>query len=176
MSRRFLVGYLATALAAVLSPHSASAQQATPLRADFPPDVKVGARVRVWLPEPYRQAEGPVRRQLLRGTVEGVTGDTLLLSIRGAAGGIAIPRASVRRLEVSGGVSRPASAVERAVGGAIGGAVTWALMNDPRRRGGPHYRTDWRAAGVGASWGAGIGAITGLIFPHERWRRVRLRH
>ncbi|HVD90247.1 MAG TPA: alpha/beta hydrolase [Jatrophihabitantaceae bacterium] len=151
-------------------------RRTTPLSVQPPPDVKVGARVRLWLPEPYRQAEGPVRRQLLRGTVEGVRGDTLLLSIRGAVGGIAIPRAAVRRLEVSGGVSRPTSAVERAVGGAIGGAVTWALMNDPRRKGGPHYRTDWRAAGVGASWGAGIGALTGLIFPHERWRRVRLGH
>ena len=146
------------------------------LRAQFPSEVQVGARVRLWLPEPYRQAEGPVRRQLLRGTIEGVTADTLRLSIRGAAGPIAIPRGSVRRLEVSGGVSRPASAVERAVGGAIGGAVTWALMNDPRRKGGPHYRTDWRAAGVGASWGGGIGAVTGLLFPHEHWRRVRLRH
>ena len=148
----------------------------TPLRAQFPTDVQVGTRVRIWLPEASRQAEGPVRRQLLRGTVEGFTADTLRLSIRGALGTIAIPRGSVRRLEVSGGVSRPASAVERAVGGAIGGAVTWALMNDPRRRGGPHYRTDWRAAGVGASWGGGIGALTGLVFPHERWRRVRLRH
>jgi hypothetical protein len=148
---------------------------APPLRAQFPADVQVGARVRLLLPEPYRQAEGPVRRQLLRGTVEAVTADTLRLSIRGAVGAIAIPRASVRRLEVSRGVSRPASAVERAVGGAIGGAVSWALMNDPRRSGGPHYRTDWRAAGVGASWGAGFGALTGLLFPHERWHRVRFR-
>jgi hypothetical protein len=116
-----------------------------------------------------------VRRQLLRGTIEGFTADTLRLSIPGAAGATAIPRSSVRRLEVSRGVSRPVSAVERAVGGAIGGAIFWALMNDPRRSGGPHYRTDWRAAGVGASWGAGIGALTGLLFPHEHWRRVRLR-
>jgi hypothetical protein len=83
-----------------------------------------------------------------------------------------IPRASVRRLDVSQGVSRPISMVERAVGGAIGGAITYALMNDPRRRGGPHYRTDWRAAGVGAAWGGGIGAAIGLAFPHEHWRRV----
>jgi hypothetical protein len=61
---------------------------------------------------------------------------------------------------------------ERAVGGAIGGAITYALLNDPRRSGGPHYRTDWRAAGVGAAWGAGIGAVFGLALPSERWRRV----
>ena len=145
------------------------------LHAQFPDDVRAGARVRVWLPEPYRQSEGPVRRQLLRGTVQGVTADTLHLAIPGTAGTVAVPHASVRRMQVSRGASRPLTAIERAIGGAVGGAVTYALMNDPRRRGGPHYRTDWEAAGVGASWGAGIGAVTGLLFPHEQWRRVRLR-
>lgn len=144
------------------------------LPAQFAPEVQVGARVRLWLPEPHRQAEGPWRRQLLRGTIEGLDGDTLRLAIPGALGTIAIPRTSMHRLEVSRGVSRPATAVERAVGGAMGGAISWALMNDPRRSGGPHYRTDWQAAGVGAAWGAGIGALTGLLFPHERWHRVRL--
>ena len=145
------------------------------IRAQFPAEIQPGVRVRVWIPEPSRQAEGPLRRQLVRGTIETVTPDTLRLSIRGAVGSIAIPRPAVRRLEVSRGVSRPASAAERAVGGAIGGAVSWALMNDPRRRGGPHYRTDWRAAGVGASWGGGFGALMGLVFPHERWDRVRMK-
>ena len=151
---------------------SLTAMPAT-LHAQFPADVHVGTRVRVWLPERSRQLDGPARRQLLRGTVEGITADTLRLSIGGSSGAVAIPRGSVRHLDVSRGVSRPASAFERAVGGAIGGAVSWAMLNDPRRRGGPHYRTDWRAAGVGASWGAGIGAVTGLLFPHERWHRVR---
>lgn len=151
------------------------ATAATPLRAQFPADLQVGARVRVSVPERQRQAEGPERRQLLRGTIEGYTADTLRLAIPGTVGAVAIPRSSVRRLEVSRGVSRPATAAERAIGGAIGGAISWALMNDPRRSGGPHYRTDWRAAGVGASWGAGIGVLTGLLFPHEHWRRVRVR-
>jgi len=139
--------------------------------AQFPTEVRPGARVRVWVPETDRQQEGPYRRQLLRGTVESVDG-TLRLRVPGTAGSLAIPRASVRRLDVSHGVSRAASAVERAVGGAIGGAISFALLNDPRRRGGPHYRTDWRAAGVGAAWGGGIGALIGLAFPHERWHRV----
>lgn len=145
------------------------------LHAQFPAEVGVGARVRVWVPEPYRQTDGPARRQLLRGTVAALTPDTLHLSIPGTVGTVAIPRVTMRRLQVSRGASRPASAIERAVGGAAGGAVSWALLNDPRRTGGPHYRTDWRAAGVGAAWGAGIGALTGLLFPHERWHRVRLR-
>lgn len=139
--------------------------------AQFPTEVRPGTRVRVWIPEPSRQEEGPYRRQLLRGTVESVDG-TLRLRVPGTTGSLAIPRAAVRRLDVSRGVSRGASAVERAVGGAIGGAITYALLNDPRRRGGPHYRTDWRAAGVGAAWGGGIGAVIGFAFPHERWHRV----
>jgi len=83
-----------------------------------------------------------------------------------------IPRASVRRLDVSRGVSPGESMIERAAGGAMGGAILFGLLNDPRRTGGPHYRTDWRAAGVGAAWGAGIGGVVGLIWPYERWRRV----
>ncbi|HEX2780011.1 MAG TPA: hypothetical protein VHM30_10955, partial [Gemmatimonadaceae bacterium] len=121
---------------------------------------------------PARQMDGRARRQLLRGTVESVDQGTLRLTIPGTTGSVAIARGSVRKLEVSRGVSRPASMIERAIGGAIGGAITFALMNDPKRTGGPHYRTDWRAAGVGASWGGGIGAALGLLFPHETWRRV----
>ena len=152
-----------------------SAMSLTPdnLRAQFPANVEVGSRVRLWLTETERQAEGPTRRQLLRGSVESVAPDTLLIAIPGAVGTVAISRASLRRLDLSRGVSRPASAAERAVGGAIGGAISWALMNDPQRSGGPNYRTDWRAAGVGAAWGAGIGAVVGFIFPHEHWSRVR---
>ena len=147
----------------------------TRLQAQFPAEVQPGSRVRVWVPERQRQMEGPVRRQLLRGYVNMLTPDTLYLTIPGTVGPVAVARMNVRRLQLSRGVSRPGSAFERAVGGAIGGAISWASLNDPRRRGGPHYRTDWQAAGVGASWGAGIGAVTGLIFPHEQWRRVRLR-
>ena len=138
----------------------------------FPAEVQPQSRVRVWIPETPRQEEGPNRRQLLRGTVESVDASSLRLRIPGISGSLAIPRASVRRLDVSRGVSRGASMVERAVGGAIGGAILFALLNDPDRSGGPHYRTDWRAAGVGAAWGGGIGAVVGLTFPHEHWRRV----
>ena len=144
------------------------------LHAQFPDEITVGARVRAWLPEPHPQSEGPRRRQLLRGSVESVTADTLLMTIPGAVGTVAISRATLRRLEVSQGPSRGLTAAERAIGGAIGGAITWAFMNDPRRSGGPSYRTDWRAAGVGAAWGGGIGALTGILFPHEHWKRVRL--
>jgi hypothetical protein len=163
-----------SALLALLALLGASVRPGA-LHAQFPADIRAGARVRVWVPEPHRQLDGPARRQLLRGTVESVTTDTLRLAIPGAGASVAIPRSAVRRMQLSRGATRVGSAFERAFGGAAGGAVSYALMNDPRRRGGPHYRTDWQAAGVGAAWGAGIGALTGLIFPHEQWRRVRLR-
>ena len=140
--------------------------------AQFPADVRAGTRVRVWLPESTRQERAPENRQVLRGTVESVDAGTLRLRVPGANGSIAIPRSSVRRVDVSRGVSRGASMFERAVGGALGGAISFAVANDPKRTGGPHYRTDWRAAGVGAAWGGGIGAAVGLLFPYERWRRV----
>lgn len=139
--------------------------------AQFPEEIKPGMRVRVWLPEARRQQQAPERRQLVRGTVESTDGSVLRLNVNGA-GSLTIPRPSIIRLDVSRGVNPIASALENAAGGALGGAITFALMNDPRRRGGPHYKRDWRAAGVGAEWGAGIGAVIGLIFPHEQWRRV----
>jgi len=109
--------------------------------AQFPAAIQPGTRVRVWIPETTRQEEGPDRRQLLRGAVESVDGGVLRLRIPGSAGSLVIPRASVRRLDVSRGVSRGASMFERAVGGAIGGAIVFALLNDPQRSGGPRYRT-----------------------------------
>ena len=140
--------------------------------AQFPAEVQSGARVRIWIPESNRQEQGPDRRQLLRGTVESVDGGTVRLRVPNTTGSLAIPRASVRRLDVSRGVSRGASMVERAVGGAIAGAITLGLMNDPGNSSGPNFRTDWEAAGVGAAFGGGVGAIVGLIWPYERWRRV----
>ena len=140
--------------------------------AQFPDDVRAGARVRVWLPEAARQQEGPNKRQLVRGEVESVNAETLRLRIPGTSGTIAVPRTAVRRLDVSRGVSRGASMVERAVGVAIASAITFGLMNDPGSTSGPNYRTDWQAAGVGAAWGAGVGGAIGLIWPYERWRKV----
>jgi hypothetical protein len=140
--------------------------------AQFPDDVRAGTRVRVWIPEVARQAEGPNKRQLLRGEVETVNAETLRLRIPGSSGAIAIPRTAVRRLDVSRGVSRGASMVERAVGVGIASAITFGLMNDPGNSSGPNYRTDWEAAGVGAAVGAGFGAVIGLIWPYERWRKV----
>ena len=143
-----------------------------PATAQFPAEVQPGTRVRVWIPEAIRQEDEPHRRQLVRGTVEAADASTLRVRVPGVLSSLAIPRSSVGRLDVSRGVSPGASMVERAVGGAVFGAIAFALLNDPRRKGGPHYRSDWRAAGVGAAWGASIGGVVGLIWPYERWRRV----
>ena len=91
--------------------------------AQFPAEVQPGTRVRVWIPETVRQEQEPVRRQLLRGTVESVDRGILRLEVPGTAGSLAIPRAAVRRLDVSRGVSPGESMIERAAGGAIGGAI-----------------------------------------------------
>ena len=144
--------------------------------AQFPEAVQTGTRIRVWVPEPYLQEQGPWRRQQLRGIVASVTADTLHLSVPGTDGTLAVARQSIRRLDISRGrPSRVASAVERAFAGAIVGAISVALNNDPRGSKWPNYGRDWRAAEEGAKWGAGIGAVMGLVLPTERWRRVRLR-
>lgn len=153
--------------ALMLFPSVASAQ--------FPDHVQSGARVRVWVPEPYTQEQGPWRRQQLRGTIADVVGDTIRLSVPGTDGTLAVPRASIRRLDVSRGKpSRAATAFERAVGFAIVGAISVALDNDPNSSEWPKYRRDWRAAEEGAKWGAALGAVVGFAWPTERWRRVRL--
>ena len=141
----------------------------------FSPRVQPGVRVRVWLPEAQKQENTPWGRQLLRATVVDASTDTLRLSVPGASGTVAVARADMRRLDVSRGTSRAASAFERAVGFAIAGAISAALENDPGGTEWPNYRRDWRAAEEGAKWGAAIGAVVGFVLPTERWRRVRLR-
>jgi hypothetical protein len=145
--------------------------------AQFPARVQTGSRVRVWLPESrLQQDQGPWRRQLLRGTVESVTADTLRLSVPGAEGTLAVARQSVLRLDISRGApSRVETALERAVALAIVGAITTALNNNPDNEDWPHYTRDWRAAEEGAKWGAAFGAVVGFVFPTERWHRLRLR-
>ena len=145
--------------------------------AQFPERVQTGSRVRVWLPESrLQQDQGPWRRQLLRGTVESVTADTLHLAVPGTVGTLAVARQSVLRLDVSRGrPSRVETALERAVAMAVVGAITTALNNNPDNEDWPHYSRDWRAAEEGAKWGAAFGAVVGFVFPTERWHRLRLR-
>lgn len=144
--------------------------------AQFPDRVQTGVRVRVWIPEAYRQENGPWRRQLVRATVSGIENDVLRLTVPGVEGTLSVPRNAIRRLDVSKGPpSRAASAFERALGFAVVGAISAALENDPGSDEWPAYNRDWRAAEEGAKVGAVVGALVGFVFPTERWRRVRLR-
>ena len=144
-------------------------------RAQFPTDIHPGVRVRVSLPEPWRQATSPGKRLQLRGIVESISQDTLRLTVPGAVGTLSVASSTIRRLEISRGApSRAATAFERAIAGAFSGAIATAAANDPYGREWPNYRRDWRAAGAGATYGAIGGAVVGFILPTERWRRVRL--
>lgn len=140
------------------------------------PGVTEGQRVRVWLPEQFRQNEGPWHRLVVRGTVASFSSDTLRLNVEGTSGTLAIPRTGIRRMELSRGRPRRIpSGLQRAVVGAIGGAIEIALQNDPYGREWPHYKRDWRAAEEGAKWGAAIGFVWGFVLPFEQWKHVRLR-
>src|ERR1041385_3941518 len=124
--------------------------------------VQPGVRVRAWLPEPRQQDSGPWRRQLLRATVSEVSTDTIRLVVPGTSGSVAVARTTLRRLDVSRGTSRPASAFERAFAFAVTAAISTALENDPGSNEWPHYSSNWRAAGEGAKWGAALGAVIGF--------------
>ena len=83
--------------------------------ATFPPEVRVGVRVQLYLPEARPQLFGPWRRQLVRGTVAAVAGDTLHLQVEHVEGALRIARPAIRRLEA-------------AWSGAAGGATLGVLL------------------------------------------------
>jgi hypothetical protein len=134
-----------------------------------------GTRVRVAIPDSARQGWGVPRELWLRGTVTGVSGDTMRIRIPSTGGVLAIARADMRRLDRSLGVpSRGASAAQGLIGGAAFGALgglllSWTGIGE----------FDDRSAGESSLIVGGIGAATGLMFgalqPVERWRRIRLR-
>lgn len=142
--------------------------------AQFPARVQPGVRVRVWLPDEHPQENTPWRRQLLRATVSGVENDMLRLTVPGAEGTLSVQRSAIRRLDVSRGRSRITNFFERGLGGAVAGAITGAVLNDPEGNQWPDHDSRWEAAGYGALGGFAIGGIIGLVFPTERWRRLRL--
>lgn len=136
--------------------------------------VALGSRVRVSVPDSARQEAFTPRIQMIRGEVVGVTTDTLSLEVAGVGSVLAVPRSSIRRLDVSRGVpGRPASAAA----GALGGALLGAFYGFASRQLGVE---EWEGNSVGQSLalGAAIGAAGGLIVgalsPIERWRRVAL--
>lgn len=139
---------------------------ARPVAAQFPTDVAVGSRVRIMLPDSLRQVWGP-RVQWVHGGVEALKTDTLYLRVHATASPVAIPRASIKRMERSIGVP---PRIESGIRGALAGAFWLGLFS---LVGQESFWNDEVAEGVVA--GGLIGFSFGAIFPTERWRRIRLR-
>jgi hypothetical protein len=145
-----------------------AAGPASSLAAQWPTGVTPGARVQARLPETQLQIEGP-RGHLVRGRVTALTADTLYLAVTDSLGPLAIPRPLILRLDLSRGVpSRGESALRRGLGTAVAGALTGLLVaafDDDVESG--------DGALVGAGIGLAVGAISGALFPRERWKRAR---
>ena len=124
----------------------------------------VGVRVRITVADSARQSPFFPRAQSVIGNVARATSDTLWLQVAGPDT-VRVPRGTLRRLEVSRGVSRARSAVEHGVTlGAMSVLIFAASADDA-----PGHR--W---GLGISAiAAGVGAALGAWRPYERWRRVR---
>lgn len=142
----------------------------TPLCAQWSPDLRAGARVRVRLPEREYQYMGP-RGQSVRGTVVLLAPDTLFLRLGDSVGTVAIPRTHIRRLDVSRGIpSRVASAAGTGLFWGLALGLATALY--PQRE--PATLSHWEEVAIGAGAGLAIGAVFGAIYPVERWKHVRL--
>jgi hypothetical protein len=150
------------ALALSLPPLSAAPAQ-------WPSELAQGGRVQVQLPEQQYQLDAR-RGQLVRGRVTGLAADTLYLAVTDSLGPLAIPRRLIQRIAVSRGVpSRGASAIRRGIASGIGGALLGlgiGLLDDDI--------DDSDAALIGAAIGFGTGAVSGALWPHERWKKLNL--
>jgi hypothetical protein len=147
----------------------ASADAARGQRSD---SLLTGVRYRVTLPEfPNRPGHQPREERHLAGELVARRADSLVLRPHPLTGEVAVPLAAVTRLERSRGVSRAASAIEGAIGGAfVSGLAGWGLYERDLR--GPGYNTRGQAIGTSAAIGAATGLLVGLLFPMEKWRRV----
>ena len=145
----------------------------TPAGAQRGDSLQVGARYRITLPK-FADRPGPQfpQSRWLAGELVERRGDSLIVRPHPTTGNVAVPFASIDRLERSRGVSRAASTFEGAVGGALVGAVIGSIVYGFDVRA-PGYNTFWQSVGTSAAHGAGAGLVTGLLFPTERWKRVR---
>jgi hypothetical protein len=163
--RRFLLGALAVIL---VNPTTVGAQ----LGRRAVHMVAVGTRVRVevaeGVPQALRQPPFAAGAQRLQGTVHAISPETLYVALSNAVGTVAIPRATIRRVEMSlGRPSRRVSAMDVGTAGAVLFALFMpAFVVQPERR----FGSSERAAAVGAGIGFGMGALFGALRPYERWR------
>jgi hypothetical protein len=148
------------------------AQLITQRFAAVDPAVETGARIRVSVVSAYRQSPFDSRTERLRGTLRAFTAETLYLELPNVMGSLAIPRASIRELEMSLGTSRWRRALKAgSIGAVIFGLRMWVAHEDPKSH---QFHEDWQAAAVGGALGFGAGAWYGSRWPAERWRIARL--
>jgi hypothetical protein len=150
----------------------ASHAATTTLSAQWPASITPGTRVRVLLPEAQYQAASR-RGHLLRGRVTALAPDTLYLAVTDSLGPLAVPRALVDHLDLSRGVpSRATSALRRGLLAGAGTALLLVLVNEMDDA--SDRTSTGKAALVGAGVGVSFGALTGALYPRERWASVRL--
>ena len=137
--------------------------------------VTEGVRVRVTIPDGFRQRAWEGRQALVHGNVARVTSDSLYLTLPNAAGTVGIDRLQIKKLAVSRGMQNPVeSALVRGIGGAIvSGASSFIRYHltpeDDRGR-----DSAGESAAKSAAYGFGVGAFIGVLFPTEKWKKVRL--
>jgi hypothetical protein len=126
-------------------------------------DLSSGARVRITLPDSVPQAPLTPKARSVIGTLARVTADTLWLHVAGPDT-LRVPRATLRRIEVSRGRSRSRSAMQQGLlmGLSVGGIGV--ARNDGEIG---------RDAVGTAALGAVLGALLGALQPYEHWRTVR---
>jgi hypothetical protein len=135
--------------------------------------VDAGTQIRVSVVSAFRQSPFRPRAERLRGLIRSISRDTLYIELPNALGRTAIPRARIRRVEISVGRSSRASAVKAGIIGAvILGSRMWVAAHDPENH---TFSEPWQAATVGGAIGFAAGAWLGARHPQERWRAVRLR-
>lgn len=146
---------------------------AAPAAAQFPDEIGKGARVRLVLADSSARASSQ-RKDFVVGTVTERAPDTLYLRLHNASGTLAVPRSTVRILDLSLG---QAPKKERAITfaaqyGALGVLAGLGLraMRESSTRG-----SRSSAAVVGGLIGLGVGVYYGTR-PVEQWREVPLSH
>lgn len=158
----------ASLLAAMIS----CASGCMPLGAQQAAVLDSGTRVRVTIPGPWRRWPFGAGTEQLEGTVRSISPDTLSLLLSPLMGPVAIPRSSIRGVEISLGPSRRGHAI---LGGVIGAAIfglrMYVVNQEPKTH---HFAAHWQAAAVGGVLGFAGGAWIGGRVREERWREVRL--
>jgi len=144
----------------------------TPLLAQEARVAAAGSRVRVSIPGVTRRWPFGDGSDNLEGSVSSISVDTLYLVLSRAMSPIAIPRSSIRRVEISLGPSPRGHAV---LGGIVGAAILGLRMyvvdQEPNTQ---RFPAHWQAGAVGGALGFAVGAWIGARVPNERWRVVRL--